>query len=133
MSKDEFALLIGHCPQMDLELIWLPNSCQNIISELQKRGTAVFLICININTQDCFRLKKTTENYISIYIYWCVCLASVMVKLSPLSTEWHWTAQPERLHSAEVSDQQVGIQQLQLGGKLTSGSRPHPLDIVNRR
>lgn len=66
-------------------------------------------------------------------MYLFVCLVYHMDKLSPLSTERHWTAQPERLHSAEVSDQQVGIQQLQLGGKLTSGSRPHPLDIVDRR
>jgi len=35
-------------------------------------------------------------------------------------TERDRTAQPERLHSAEVSNQQVGIQQLQLGGELTS-------------
>lgn len=51
-------------------------------------------------------------------------------KLCPLCTERHWTAQPERLHSAEVSDQQVGIQQLQLGGKLTStvGGGPPTVD-----
>uniref|UniRef100_A0A7N8XQ18 Ubiquitin associated protein 2-like n=1 Tax=Mastacembelus armatus TaxID=205130 RepID=A0A7N8XQ18_9TELE len=40
--------------------------------------------------------------------------------------QWHRTAQPECLHSAEVSDQQVGIQQLQLGGKLTSAVGPLP-------
>lgn len=44
----------------------------------------------------------------------------------PLSTERYWAAQPERLHSAEVSDEQVGIQQLQLGGKLTSAVGAHP-------
>lgn len=48
----------------------------------------------------------------------------------PLSADWHWTAQPERLHSAEVSDQQVWIQQLQLGGKLTSAVRAP--DTVDR-
>uniref|UniRef100_A0A669E9A2 Ubiquitin associated protein 2-like n=1 Tax=Oreochromis niloticus TaxID=8128 RepID=A0A669E9A2_ORENI len=31
-----------------------------------------------------------------------------------------YKSQPERLHPTEVSDQQVGVQQLQLGGKLTS-------------
>ena len=71
---------------MDLELIWLPNSCQNIISELQKRGTAVFLICININTQDCFRLKKTTENYISIYIYRYIYIGVYVLHLSWLNS-----------------------------------------------
>lgn len=46
------------------------------------------------------------------------------------STERHWTAEPERFHSAEVSDEQVGLQQLQLGGQLAStlhGSTPTPL------
>lgn len=49
----------------------------------------------------------------------------------PVSSERHWTAQPERLHSAEVSDEQVGIQQLQLGCKLTPPVGAHPY-TVNR-
>ncbi|TNM93121.1 hypothetical protein fugu_018523 [Takifugu bimaculatus] len=41
-------------------------------------------------------------------------------------TERHWTAQPELLHSTEVPDEQVGVQQLQLGGQLASAVRVHP-------
>lgn len=47
-------------------------------------------------------------------------------ELSLISAERHWTAQPKHLHSAEVPDEQVGIQQLQLGGQLTSAVRVHP-------
>lgn len=47
-------------------------------------------------------------------------------ELSLVSAERHWTAQPEHLHSAEVPDEQVSIQQLQLGGQLTSAVRVHP-------
>lgn len=46
--------------------------------------------------------------------------------VSLISAERHWTAQPEHLHSAEVPDEQVGIQQLQLGGQLTSAVRVRP-------
>lgn len=64
-------------------------------------------------------------------VHECICIdVQVWYKRCPLSTERYWTAQPERLHSAEVSDEQVGIQQLQLGGKLTStvGAHPHIVD-----
>lgn len=46
--------------------------------------------------------------------------------LFPVSAERHWTAQPERLHPTEVPDEQVGVQQLQLGGQLTSAVRLRP-------
>lgn len=39
-----------------------------------------------------------------------------------LLSGWLWTAQSERLYSTEVADQQVGIQQLQLGRQLTPPS-----------
>lgn len=56
----------------------------------------------------------------------------IIILYSLLSTEWHRTAQPERLHSTEVSDQQVGIQQLQLGGQLASIVRASLCPKVNR-
>lgn len=41
-------------------------------------------------------------------------------------------AQPERLHPTEVSDQQVCVQQLQLGGQLTSRGGTPPTSPVGR-
>lgn len=42
----------------------------------------------------------------------------------PCITDWLWTAQPKRLHSTEVTDKQVWLQQLQLGRQLTPPSCP---------
>lgn len=54
-------------------------------------------------------------------------------ELSLVSAERHWTAQPEHLHSTEVPDEQVGIQQLQLGGQLTSAVRVHPTALAQAK
>lgn len=71
-------------------------------------------------------LKETVRAcvYVSICKRLALCLHQCA---APLSTERHWTAEPERFHSTEVSDEQVGIQQLQLGGQLTPTVGPHPL------